>query len=368
MNLEADKADNLRVIDSDSHFSDFTGVHPSKIKQGKLFLIDIIKPVYREAVMKALCKKSSPYVYFSAEIRDKNGNDVLVHCTAQNFEDSSKCKMTLVDVSKSEEKQERLRNQAKEMNYLIDLVAGGVCLFKVTQQMHIETMYLNEGACKMFGTSKNTYKARLHRLDELIHPDDKSLVFQAIGKAMATGEGIDVEFRSIMHKGEYKWCKVTAAIQRYDEDNNPVFHAMITDITNVKETEEQADRYNDTLVELLKNIPDPVFYTDADDVLGLKIVSEDFMRFLGYTRTYLFDEHDGRLDYLIPDREIKYVEATIKKQIEADGTSKVRYSVRTKSGKFYVVEDKRKKVVDENGVVSLVGRLRNVTKKYESEL
>ena len=48
MNLVVDKADGLKVVDCDNHFCEFTGVHPSKIKQGKLFLHDIIKPIYRE--------------------------------------------------------------------------------------------------------------------------------------------------------------------------------------------------------------------------------------------------------------------------------------------------------------------------------
>lgn len=368
MNLVVDKADNLRVTDCDSHFTRFTGVHYSKIKQGKLFLLDIIKPIYREEIMKALCKKECPYVYFNAEFIDKSKNEVLIHCTGQNFEDSSLCRLTLADLSRFEERQEKLRNKAKEMNYLIDLISGGVCLFKVTQDMHIETMYLNEGACKMFGTTKNTYQTQLHRLDELIHPQDKSLVFQAIGKAMATGTSIDIEFRSVVHKNEYKWCKVNAEMQSYDENNNPIFHAMLTDITSVKETEEQTDRYNDTLVELLKNIPDPVFFTDEDNVLELKIVSEDFIKFLGYTRAYLFEQHGGRLSDFMTEREVKYVEATIRNQLADSDVIKIRYSLRTKSGKFIVVEDKRKKVVDENGIVSLIGRLRNVTKKYEKEL
>lgn len=48
MNLVVDKADGLKVVDCDNHFCEFTGVHPSKIKQGKLFLHNIIKPIYRK--------------------------------------------------------------------------------------------------------------------------------------------------------------------------------------------------------------------------------------------------------------------------------------------------------------------------------
>lgn len=365
MNLVVDKADGLKVVDCDNHFCEFTGVHPSKIKQGKLFLHDIIKPIYREEIMRVLCKKNSPYVYFDAEFVDKDENEVFIHCTGQNYEESSLCRLTLADVSKSQELQLQLRKKAKEMNYLIDLVTGGVCLFKVTSDMHIEVHYLNEGACRIFGTTKQAYAQQIYRLDELIHPDDKSKVFQAIGKAMATDGECDLEIRTIVHKNEYKWCKFNAAIQKYDEDNTPIFHAMITDITRIKEAEEEADKMSDILVEMFKNLPDPIFCTDTQDIWQLQIVSEDFIKFLGFTRFHIFEEHKGRLDDFVSEREAKFIEAQIKKQIaEGKSTTVSRYSVRTKSGRFLVVEDRRKLVRQADGSYSMICRLKNVTNTY----
>lgn len=365
MNLVVDKSDGLKVVDCDNHFCEFTGVHPSKIKQGKLFLHDIIKPIYREEIMRVLCKKNSPYVYFDAEFVDKDENEVFIHCTGQNYEESSLCRLTLADVSKSQELQLQLRKKAKEMNYLIDLVTGGVCLFKVTSDMHIEVHYLNEGACRIFGTTKQTYGQQIYRLDELIHPDDKSKVFQAIGKAMATDGECDLEIRTVVHKNEYKWCKFNAAIQKYDEDNTPIFHAMITDITRIKEAEEEADKMRDMLVEMFKNLPDPIFCTDTQDIWQLQIVSEDFIKFLGFTRFHIFEEHKGRLDDFVSEREAKFIEAQIKKQIaEGKSTTVSRYSVRTKSGRFIVVEDRRKLVRQADGSYSMICRLKNVTNTY----
>ena len=365
MNLVVDKADGLKVVDCDNHFCEFTGVHPSKIKQGKLFLHDIIKPIYREEIMRVLCKKNSPYVYFDAEFVDKDENEVFIHCTGQNYEESSLCRLTLADVSKSQELQLQLRKKTKEMNYLIDLVTGGVCLFKVTSDMHIEVHYLNEGACRIFGTTKQAYGQQIYRLDELIHPDDKSKVFQAIGKAMATDGECDLEIRTIVHKNEYKWCKFNAAIQKYDEDNTPIFHAMITDITRIKEAEEEADKMRDMLVEMFKNLPDPIFCTDTQDIWQLQIVSEDFIKFLGFTRFHIFEEHKGRLDDFVSEREAKFIEAQIKKQIaEGKSTTVSRYSVRTKSGRFLVVEDRRKLVRQADGSYSMICRLKNVTNTY----
>lgn len=286
MNLIVDKADNLKVVDSDSHFSEFTGVHPSKIKEGKLFLHDFIKPAYREQIMKILCKKNSPYVYFNAEFTDRNGNDVFIHCTGQNWDNSTLCRLTLADVSKLQLKQEELDRRAKEMDHLIDMVEGGVCLFKITSDMHIVAQYLNEAACRLFGTTKELYKMQQHCLDELIHPEDKSLVFQAIGKSMATNDPIDTEFRTIVHEGEYRWCKINAAIQSYDSDNHPIFHAVLTDITSIKEAEKQTDLMYAQLIKIFKNVPTPVFSATVEEPFVADLVSEDFMKFIGYTRSF----------------------------------------------------------------------------------
>ncbi len=365
MNLVVDKADNLKVVDCDNHFCEFTGVHPSKIKQGKLFLHDIIKPVYREEIMRALCKKNSPYVYFDAEFYDKDKNDVFIHCSAQNFEGSSRCRLTLADVSKSQKKQEALEKQAKEMNYLIDLVTGGVCLFKVTDNMHIEVQYLNEGGCRLFGTTKSAYIRQDYRLDELIHPMDRSEVFQSIGKAMATNEPVDMEFRTIVHENEYRWCKINAAIQSYDENNNPVFHAMLTDITKIKEAEEKADRMYDDLVRIFKNLPNAVFSADSETPLKANIVSEDFIKFFGHSRSRLFDEHGGRLSDFINEREAKYAEATIRNQLNEGKTETlVTYSVKSGSGKFLIVEDRRKVIEQEDGTKTMLCSWKNLTDEY----
>lgn len=360
MNLVVDKADNLKVVDSDSHFRKFTGVHPSKIKQGKLFLHDFIKPAYREKIMKILCKKNSPYVYFNAEFFNKNGDSVFIYCTGLNWDNSTLCRLTLVDVSKSQRKQEQLKRQAAEMDHLIDMVTGGVCLFKVTSDMHIEPLYLNEGGCKLFGTTKEACKNQLHRLDELIHPEDKSLVFQSIGRAMATNEAIDIEFRTIVHRDEYRWCKFNAAIQSYDSEKNPVFHAMFTDITSVKTAEEKADLQSEQLIKIFKNVPTPVFSTSTKTPLILNIVSEDFMKFMGYSRSFLFDEHGGNLADFMTEREFKYVDANIRKQLEERNTIKIRYSLRVKGGKFVAVEDNRKVIEQDDGTKSMLCSLKTI--------
>ena len=113
MTCVIDKADNLVVVDCDSHFSDFVGVHPSKIKQGKLFLHDVLVPKERENIMRCICKKNSPYIYFDFYLKNKEHNYIYVHCTGQNVEGTTLFRLTMADVSRSVEKSEKLKETAK---------------------------------------------------------------------------------------------------------------------------------------------------------------------------------------------------------------------------------------------------------------
>lgn len=356
LNCLVDKADDFKIIDADSHFTEFSGVHISKIHQGKLFLQDILKPADRQPFFDKICRKNSRYIYMDVDILNERGECVFVHCTAENYEDSSLCRIVFADVSKSREKTQEIKQQAREINQLIDLVTGGVCLFKVTPDMHFEAIYMNQGACRIFGTTKESYRQRAYRIDELIHKEDKTVVFQAVGKAMATGENIDLEYRVLTHKNEFMWCKCNAAVQRYDENGNPVFHAMFTDISGVKKAEERADAANDKLVNLLKNLNGAIFFSTAENPFECDLISGDFVRLIGYSRSEFFDRFDGDFARLIGEKAEKKADE-IRKNVLKNGSCEVRYQLNARGAKIVNVIDTRKLITQKDGTQVLMGEL-----------
>ena len=369
MSCVVDKADDLRVLESDSHFSEFSGVHPSKINQGKLLFLDLIMKKDRETVMKQLCKKNSPYIYIDFYIKNENGEYILAHCLGQNIEGTTKCRLALADVSQSQKKSELLKEKADRMNRLIDLVEGGVCLFKVTQDMHFETFYMNKACARFFNMSDSSYAEGTCRLDEYIHPEDKSGVYQAVGNSMATKKPINMETRVMTDKNSFIWIKVDSAIQSYESDGCPVFHAVFTDITKLKEAERKADSERDLMVNIFKNLPGPLFYTDLETPFVLDVVSEDFIRLIGYSRTELFDGLGGDLTHLIISSDIKKIEKDFIKKAKKNKTVKIIYTLKTKDGRLIDVVDKRKIVGDSKREKTTIGIIRDASAiKVDEEL
>lgn len=358
-----DKKNDFVIVDADKHFCEFVGIHYSKIKQGKLSLLDLMIPQNRQEIVEKINKKDSPFVYFNLYILDNTGSYNHVHCAVRNNDKDSLCEFTIADVGRSEEKSRELKEKAETLDSLVDLVSGGVCLFKVNQDMHFEVQYANDACCKFFGTSRDRFINREYRIDDLIHAEDKSAAFQAIGKTMATKKPIEMELRILTHKDQFLWVKMNSNIHRYDKDNCPIFHAVFTDITDIKQAEQEAEIQKERLVKTFKNMPGPIFCVDYFDPMKLVVVSEDFTKLLGYTRKELFEEYDGDLAKLISPRDLEIAKGVFAQEHEIGKTIKTMYSVRTKSGKYIVVKDRRRAVELDNGEKSMIGILRDVTEK-----
>ncbi len=359
LNCSVDKAQDFKIIDCDSHFSDFAGIHPSKIKQGKLFLRDILKPVDREYVFKKICKKDTKYVYMDFDILNNKNEPVFIHCTAKNCENSSLCRLVFADVSKSREKSEKLKQQATAANSLIDLVAGGVCIFRVTTEMHFDALYMNEACCRLFGTTKESYRKREYRLDELIHSEDKTLVFQAIGKAMATGEDFNLEYRVMTHRNKFIWCSCSAAVQKYEADGSPVFQAIFTDITRIKQAEEKADAANEKLINLLENLAGAMFFASLEKPFSADYISGDFVRLIGYSRDEFEERFGNDLGRLTENTAL--LENEIKKQVSKGGKSEITYRIKAKGARTALVRDIRKLVTQQDGTKTLICELEELS-------
>ena len=360
LNCTVDKADDFKIIDSDSHFADFAGIHPSKIKQGKLFLRDILKPADRDFVFKKICKKNTKYVYIDFDILDKNNEPVFIHCSAKNYENSTLCRLVFADVSKSREKNRKLKEKATEANYLIDLVAGGVCLFKVTPEMHFDVIYMNDACCRLFGTTKESYKERVYRIDELMHPKDKTIVYQAIGRAMATGEPLDLEYRVMTHRDEFIWCKCNAAVQKYDEDGSPIFHAIFTDITRIKTAKKRADEANEKLINLLENLTGAIFFASLEKPFLTDYISGDFVRLIGYSRDEFEQRFGNDLSKLIGENS-KELEKSIKAQVSKGGRAEITYKINARGARKALVRDIRKLVTQQDGTQTLICELEEMS-------
>lgn len=134
---------------------------------------------------------------------------------------------------------------------------------------------------------------------------------------------------------------------------------MFTDITRVKDAEARADRANDKLVNLLENLSGAIFFTTPDKPFECDLISGDFVKLTGYSRTEFFDRFDGDLSRLISGDKTA-LEAQLKGDILKSGKCEAQYTIKARGSKLKRVRDVRKLITQQDGSMAAICELEEI--------
>ena len=225
-----DKSDSLRVVDFDSHFAEFAGVHPSKIKEGKLYFLELLKPSDRERLIQKLRTKNR-YIYNDFELLKHMQEPVFIYSLCENIPGTNLCRITMSNVLCAGTRPKVMRDEDLLYNYNIaESVPCPVCLFRVDDEMCTEVFYLNKSGCAFFETTPMAVRTNPLRLDERIADEDRTILFQSVGSSLTSGEQIDMFCHVQRGRFDVSRCRLKAAICGYDREERPVFSAVLIDL------------------------------------------------------------------------------------------------------------------------------------------
>jgi len=97
----------------------------------------------------------------------------------------------------------------------------------------------DEGQYRLYGVDKKTFVPNIKNVHSLVHLNDRPEVEETMKRAIATGQGGQMEFRVIRQDGEQRWCLSTVAVT--SDAPGPVVRlsGCTIDITDRKMTEER---------------------------------------------------------------------------------------------------------------------------------
>ncbi len=111
-------------------------------------------------------------------------------------------------------------------------------------------LFLSEGCFSLTGYSpQELLKNRDLSYNDMIHPDDRALVSEAVRLGVLQNRQFQMEYRIICPSGEIKWVW-ERGIAVYDDRGNAVFlDGFITDISDLKKNQERLDSLASELLE-----------------------------------------------------------------------------------------------------------------------
>lgn len=132
------------------------------------------------------------------------------------------------------ENYDKERKTGKMMNQLINMLPGGIAIYKVGND--IETLYFSDGLPKLSGYSYNEYMDYTQKdvINNIVYKDDRHNLMQSIKKSSVIGESLNITFRINHRDGGFVWVQLSA-VRIYEEDGCPIYYAVF-----VKPTEESA--------------------------------------------------------------------------------------------------------------------------------
>lgn len=157
-----------------------------------------------------------------AVLHATKNDEVTVNCVLHNFSDAKKMEKEL-DVQKD------------RLLHVFSIAKNAIFTVNVdTKQVEIFTKEYEF----LFNISKTEIENSYFLWEERLHPKDKSDVLLAYSRAIK-GEVLDIEYRYLIGKGQYKWIEERLVPERNHENRTTHLQILANDITVIKEQEEQ---------------------------------------------------------------------------------------------------------------------------------
>ncbi|MEG1923971.1 MAG: diguanylate cyclase [Clostridia bacterium] len=181
----------------------------------------------------AKIKKGESKAEESVRLKQKNGEYKWYHLTAIAIRNE---KNKITDSINMMTEMDLMRESADiQLQALLNNMAGGVILYEVAEE--INDIYVSQSYYTMLKYSGQSLSLNGGKTLSVIKAEDKFGFEQALRKGAKTGEIIDHIYRCAADNGEIRWRHIRAVRIPYEKSNYPVLSAVITDVTELKNSE-----------------------------------------------------------------------------------------------------------------------------------
>lgn len=142
------------------------------------------------------------------------------------------------------------RDASTQLASIVDNFDGGVIVAVVRSLLDMDAVFVNDGFYKMFGYTREQYRAESVSVADLIFPDDKSLLSEKL-RELSIGSGCKVcECRCVKRDGTVIWTRWTYVPMSLESVNGQTLMCVVQDITAGKEVDGQLKILNEAANEM----------------------------------------------------------------------------------------------------------------------
>jgi len=168
--------------------------------------------------------------------------------------------------SKSDQVTEKLKRTEEKVKRLMENLPGIAYTCHIVPEWTM--MFLSDGCLELTGYAvEELLDNKKLAYNDLIHPDDRAIVWEKVTKAVNADVFFELEYRITTKSGNVKWVwERGRAIYDATIDNN-VLEGFISDITERKRSEQRTRDAKNKYETLLNHLQSGVFYIDRNGVI-----------------------------------------------------------------------------------------------------
>ncbi|MDZ7860581.1 MAG: PAS domain S-box protein [Candidatus Krumholzibacteriota bacterium] len=203
-------------------------IHPDDVERAKDSLAEIQKTGYSYDEEYRIVRKDGGVI------------DVIVNSSGINPEgDSYKNTICIINNITSRKKTESaLRESERKLSTLIGNLQGMAYRCRNTPGWTME--FVSDGCLELTGYEpEEILKNSLISYEEIIHPEDRMMVREAVDEALEKGKHFELQYRIITRERKVKWVWEKGKLIRSDEGKPEIIEGFISDISSRKNAEEK---------------------------------------------------------------------------------------------------------------------------------
>ncbi len=223
--------------------------------------------------------------------------------------------------------------------------------------------FVSEGCFALTGYKpKGLCGKRAPQFGDLIHPNDRQMVWDKVQKAINAGQPYQVEYRIRTRQGKEKWAWEQGKQVEVSDEGVAVLEGFITDVTERKWAEERLRRSEERFRVIAENSTEDIWQLDTEG--NVTYVSPAVEGLFGYSR-------DEATQMAFADFIAHHARAAATEVFEAALSGVMHQLVeitgRCKDGSEFPLEVSVTPVAEHGQVVGVQGIARDITRRKEAE-